>query len=151
MLTPVDSSVRVLSARSRGYKYGIDEEGASVPPTGFRIEVPPPDIKWSGGTSRALVLELHVMKLTVATAWSSSYEVSHPREFESVKKMKAHVMYYTVQHLQFTVLQFMQIQDQFSWKAFVILKMSMIIRKEKNCSKRWQAQMITLNVCSHDN
>lgn len=68
MLTPVDSSVRVLSARSRGYKYGIDEEGASVPPTGFRIEVPPPDIMWSSGTSRALVLELHVMKLTVATA-----------------------------------------------------------------------------------
>ncbi len=58
----------MLSARSRGYNYSLDEEGASVPPTGFRIEVPPLDIKWSGGTSRALVLELHVMKLTVATA-----------------------------------------------------------------------------------
>jgi hypothetical protein len=58
----------MLSARSRGFKYSLDEEGASVPPTGFRIEVPSLDIKWSGGTSRALVLELHVMKLTVATA-----------------------------------------------------------------------------------
>ncbi len=58
----------MLSARSRGYKYSLDEKGASVPPTGFRIEVPPLDIKWSGGTSRALVLELHVMKLTAATA-----------------------------------------------------------------------------------